>query len=191
MGSKLVDDYKGPRVFGPPSIVTCCSGSVWETSGTVDALPDQSLLRVVTKVYHLHVFLNLASLNLKAILKHSSSRSSERTQFGVHCEMRTWTCRMFLNWLKSLDCSNWQGAFVRSRARRHKIELNSGFVRCWRDSSKTFIWNLFCLFLCLNGKIHTILRQNTYPAEYPRTETVEKDVYHYIGSWIVYLSDWA
>ncbi len=168
--------------WGPPSIVTGCLGSAWKMLGTVDALPDQSLLRVVTKVYHLHVFLNLASLNLQAILKHSSSRSSERTQFGVHGEMRTWTCCMFLNGLKSLECSNWWGEFVRSRARGHKIELNSGFVHCRRHGSKTFIWNLFCLFLRLNRKIHTKLCQNTYLVEYPWMKTVEKDVYHYIGS---------
>lgn len=172
--------------MGAPSIVTA-----WETSGKVDTLPDLSLLRVITKVDNLHVFLNLTSLNLQAILKHSSSRRSERTQFGVPGEMRTSTCCMFLNGLKSLDCSNWQGAFVRSRARRNKIELNSGFVRCWRHGSKTFIWNLFCHFLRLNGKIHTKLCQNTYLAEYPQTKTVEKDVYIILDPWIVSLSDRA
>ncbi len=65
-GVKGGDDYRG-RAGSPGDLNRLAEASLKKTIRTVDG----PLLHVVTKAYHLHVFLSLANLNIQNSLKHS------------------------------------------------------------------------------------------------------------------------
>ncbi len=88
------DNYRGPRLRGAPRRSQPIGwGQPKKTLRKVDG----KLLRVVTRAYHLHVFLSLANLNIQKSLKHSNKRRGKaqisiRAVFSAYTESRvSWT----------------------------------------------------------------------------------------------------
>ncbi len=84
-GVKGGDDYRGPRLRGGPRRSQLTG---WGQPKNTLRTADGPLLRVVTKAYHLHMFLSLANLNIQKSLKHSDTRcrKAQRAVFGAHAE---------------------------------------------------------------------------------------------------------
>ncbi len=75
-GVKGGSDFRGPQLRGPPRRSQPPDrGQPKKTLRT-----DGPLLRIVTKAYHLHLFLSLANLNIK--------KKDTRAMFGAHAESR-------------------------------------------------------------------------------------------------------
>ncbi len=68
-GVKGGDDYRGPRLRG--------GGDLNQPKKMLRTIDDGPLLCVVTKAYHLHVFLSLANLNIQKSLKCSNKRRGQ------------------------------------------------------------------------------------------------------------------
>ncbi len=150
---------------------------------------DGPLLRVVTKAYHLHMFLSLANLNIQKSLKHSNtdarknSTEYSRTVFSAHAESRVSQTatpnraspspppapeRTSTN--RSLNMQTEKDVKEPNSASKRGVLCAQGARM--RDASQS-AWNTeFASSFSLYRQIHTKLCQNTHLGEYPQNTVV-------------------
>ncbi len=88
-GVKGGDDFRGPRLRGTPPPPGRSQRTGWGQLKKRLRTVDRPLLRIVTKAYHLHVFLSLANLKIQKNLKHSNARSRKaELSTCAQCSMR-------------------------------------------------------------------------------------------------------
>ncbi len=136
------------------------------------------LLSVVTKAFHLHVFLSLANWNIQKNLKHSNKT---RKSTLVPCSVQTHRAashrqqgRSELSFTSSCSWTNkYKSQFKHANRKRCERAQFSTSALCSVHTGRTqtclkSLEHQICLFLLLYRQIHTTLCQNTRLGEYPR-----------------------
>ncbi len=157
-GVKSGDDYRGPRLRGGGlRSQPTGRGQPKKTFRTVDG----PLLHVVTKDYHLHVFLSLSNLNIKKSLKHSNT-SRGKAELSTGAQRAVSHRQQDQTELSFASSCTWTNKYPIQSPIQH---LHAVF--CDDRETSQIAWTLNLPLLAL-VQTYTRLCQNTRFGDYPR-----------------------